>query len=182
MTSQPGRTPETGTPPAAPGPGAGRRPAGVPSQWQLVLPLTLLIILGLAGLRGVVTKPRWNGPLHQYGVITGVALEAVLIILLVIVFRRRAAAARALTYNAVAAKLREVHILAILTAMIGVVIVVGIALHLHAFDRTVNPKGSALAGRPPTLKLPTPPSQHTTSIHVSPAALLWALIILVLLA
>ena len=72
----------------------------MPGQWQLVLPLTLLIILGLAGLRGVVVPPRYNGPLHQDGAAIGVALEVVLAALLVVIFRRRAAAQRVLTYNA----------------------------------------------------------------------------------
>ena len=43
-----------------------------------LLPLTLLIILGLAGLRGAVAAPRWNGPLHRDGLVVGLALEVVL--------------------------------------------------------------------------------------------------------
>ena len=34
-----------------------------------MLPLALLIILGLAGLRGAVTKPSWDGPLHRDGLV-----------------------------------------------------------------------------------------------------------------
>jgi Domain of unknown function (DUF4129) len=157
------------------------RPGGVPGQWQLVLPLTLLIILGLAGLRGVVVKPRWNGPLHQDGVAIGIALEAVLITLLTITFRRRAAAARAVTYNAVAAKLREVLILAIITAMIGVVIAVVIGVHLYQFTPKTRPNNTATVPAP-TLKVPRPGSQHPATLHISTAALLWVLVIVVLLA
>ena len=158
------------------------RPGGVPGQWQLVLPLTLLIILGLAGLRGVVVKPRWNGPLHQDAVAIGIALEAVLIALLTITFRRRAAAARALTYNAVAAKLREILILAIITAMIGVVIAVVIGLHLYLFNPKPNPQGKTGVEPQPSLKLRPPGSQHASAVHIPTAAVLWALIIVVLLA
>ena len=158
------------------------RPGGVPGQWQLVLPLTLLIILGLAGLRGVVVTPRWNGPLHQDGVAIGIALEAVLIALLTVTFRRRAAAARAPTYNAVAAKLREILILAIITAMIGVVIAVSIGLHLHLFNPKIKPRAKPSGVPQPSLKLPRPGSQHPATLHISTAALLWVLVIVVLLA
>ena len=158
------------------------RPGRVPGQWQLVLPLTLLIILGLAGLRGVVVTPRWNGPLHQDGVAIGIALEAVLIALLMITFRRRAAAARAQTYNAVAAKLREVLILAIITAMIGVVIAVVIGLHLYLFNPKTKPQAKPSGPPLPTVKLPRPGSQHASAVHIPAAALLYALIIVVLLA
>ncbi|MGH3151706.1 MAG: DUF4129 domain-containing protein [Streptosporangiaceae bacterium] len=157
------------------------RPGRVPGQWQLVLPLTLLIILGLAGLRGVVVKPRWNGPLHQDGVAIGIALEAVLIALLTIMFRRRAAAARAQTYNAVAVKLREILILAIITAMIGVVIAVVIGVHLYLFTPKTRPNNAATVPAP-TLKVPRTGSQHPATLHISTATLLWALIIVVLLA
>jgi hypothetical protein len=168
MTSrQPGNAPQTG---------------GVTGQWQLVLPLTLLIILGLAGLRGVVVTPRWNGPLHQDGVAIGVALEVVLVTLLVITFRRRAAAQRTQTYNLVAAKLREILILVIIIGMIGVVVAVLTALHLHSFNPKTKPNGKPLGGPPPTLKLPRPGSQHASAVHFPLAALLYALIIVVLLA
>jgi hypothetical protein len=158
------------------------RPGGVPGQWQLVLPLTLLIILGLAGLRGVVVTPRWNGPLRQDGVAIGIALEAVLITLLMITFRRRAGAARAQTYNVVAAKLREILILAIITAMIGVVIAVSIGLHLHLFKPKTKPQGKTSVEPQPSLKLHPPGSQHPATLHISTAALLWVLVIVVLLA
>ena len=183
MTSrQPGSAPETDGPAAAPGSRAGRGPGGVPGQWQLVLPLTLLIILGLAGLRGVVVTPRWNGPLHQYGVAIGVALEVVLITLLMVMFRRRAAAQRAQADNAVAAKLREVLILIIITGLIGVVIAVIIGLHLYLFTPKPAPKSTFRGAPLPTPKPPPPGSQHASAVHIPVAALLYALIIVVLLA
>ena len=159
------------------------RPGRVPGQWQLVLPLTLLIILGLAGLRGAVVTPRWNGPLHQDGVAIGVVLEVVLITLLVVLFRRRAAAQRAQDYDAVAAKLRDVLILVIITGMIGVVIAVIIGLHLYLFNPRVNPQGKATAGAPlPTVRQPRPGSEHSPAVHIPVTALLYALVIVVLLA
>ena len=65
-------------------PGGGSRPAPA-EQWLVrLLPLVLLIILGLAGLRGTVATPRWDGPLHRDGVAVGIAIEVVLITLLLI--------------------------------------------------------------------------------------------------
>src|SRR6266496_4096310 len=56
---------------------AGARHRLVPApRWPaLVLPLTLLIIVGLAGLRGEITGLRWDGPLHGDAVVVGLALE-----------------------------------------------------------------------------------------------------------
>jgi hypothetical protein len=46
-----------------------RQPGAAPTgqYWLRLLPLALLIILGLAGLRGAVAAPRWDGPLHRDG-------------------------------------------------------------------------------------------------------------------
>ena len=162
-------------------PAASRKAGKGPRSVSWLLPLTLLIILGLAGLRGVVVTPRWNGPLHQDGVAIGIALEAVLIALLTITFGRRAAAARAQTYNAVAVKLREILILTLIAAMIGVVIAVVIGVHLYLFTPKTRPNNTATVPAP-TLKVPRPGSQHPATLHISTAALLWALIIVVLLA
>jgi len=53
-----------------------RQPGATPQDWLLrLLPLTLLILVGLAGLRGTVGAPRWNGPLHRDAVAVGVVLE-----------------------------------------------------------------------------------------------------------
>jgi len=152
------------------------RPGGVPGQWQLVLPLTLLIILGLAGLRGVVVTPRWNGPLRQDGVAIGIALEAVLIALLTITFRRRAAAARAPTYNAVAAKLRGVLIPLLGAAMVAVVVVILTGLHLHVFTPKARKPVTAPSGGLP--KLPKPRAAGAGSSFTIPLAdLLYGLLV-----
>ena len=68
-------------------------------QLARLLPLALLVVLAIVGLRGTVPAPRWNGPLRAEGVAIGIALEVVLGVLLVITLRRdraerQAAAAR----------------------------------------------------------------------------------------
>jgi hypothetical protein len=98
-------------------PGTGPRAASGP--WPLVLPLALLIILGMAGLRGTVTQPHWNGPLRHDGLAAGLALESVLGVLLVITIRRRSASLAAQTVNEVAAKLRSVLIFTLSAGMIA---------------------------------------------------------------
>ncbi len=68
---QPGTTGHQGTPDSGP------RPA-LAQQWLVrLLPLALLIILGLAGLRGAVATPRWDGPLHSDGLVGSALLRLV---------------------------------------------------------------------------------------------------------
>ena len=63
-------------------------------QIARLLPLVLLVILVVAGLRGEVAAPRWNGPLKADGVAIGLALEVILGALLIVILRRDAAARR----------------------------------------------------------------------------------------
>jgi Domain of unknown function (DUF4129) len=64
-------------------------------QIARLLPLVLLVVLVIAGLRGPVPAPRWNGPLKAYGVAIGIALEVVFGTLLLVVRRWDAAEASA---------------------------------------------------------------------------------------
>src|SRR6516164_4380282 len=118
MSSQPGTTGRAGTPGDTGGPHDGQTPEGAPRRafdqaWPLVLPLALLIILGLAGLRGTVAAPKWSGSVRHDGVAVGLVLEVILGVLLLLTYRRRSRAVRATTLsdvpaNDVAAKLRGV--------------------------------------------------------------------------
>src|SRR5438093_1053219 len=77
---------ESGEPGHAEAPGEGsekpdggeRAGAGLTAQdWLVgVLPVALLIVVGLAGLRGAVGTLQWDGPLHRDAVVVGVVLEA----------------------------------------------------------------------------------------------------------
>ena len=157
----------------------GTAPRAASGPWPLVLPLALLIILGMAGLRGAVTQPHWNGPLRHDGLAAGLALEAVLGVLLVITIRRRSASLAAQTVNEVAAKLRSVLIFMLSAGMIAVAVVIIIGLHLHLFTQAAKP--SAVTHLPTRKALPRT-SQHPSTFHVPVAPLLYALLILVLLA
>jgi hypothetical protein len=173
-------TPDGGTP------DGGRRPAwGQP--WPLVLPLALLIILGMAGLRGSVTQPRWNGPLHHDGTAIGLALEVVLGVLLVMTLRRRSASLRtppgnAVAGNAVAGKLRGVLIFVLSGGMIAVAVGVIVGLHLGLFPSAPALPPNPVKPRPlPTRKLP-PSLPHLAPSHFPVAPLLYGLLIVTLLA
>ena len=61
-------------------------------QIARLLPLVLLVVLVIAGLRGVVPAPGWNGPLKAYGVAIGIVLEVIFGALLLVVRNRDAAA------------------------------------------------------------------------------------------
>ena len=117
-----------------------------------LLPLMLLIILGLAGLRGAVATPRWDGPLHRHGLVVGLALEVVLGALLVITIWRRSAGvdaqrAGATTVSAVAVKLRGVLIFVLTAGMIAVVVALFFGLGLHLFTAKSSQAGHPAPSR-----------------------------------
>jgi hypothetical protein len=150
------------------------------------VPLALLIILGLAGLRGTVTPPHWDGPLRHDGAVIGLVLEVILGVLLLLATRRRSRAARAamldgVPVSEVVAKLRGVLILALGTAMIGVAIGIVVSLHLHLPPpRPPKPGFSASPRASLRVRLPTGGSQ--SSFHVPVAAILYGFLIALLVA
>jgi hypothetical protein len=166
----------------------GPPPSG--SLWLVrVLPLAFLIMLGLAGLRGAVAKPQWDGPWQRDGIVIGLVLELVLGILLVITVRRRARLARTALaggpVNSVAVKLRGVLIFMLSTGMVAVAVTILIALHLHVFTikpgrRPVHPSPSTEPSSSPS---PLPlPSQHPSTFHIPAAALYTVLVVLLVAA
>jgi Domain of unknown function (DUF4129) len=161
-----------------PGPSAGPGPS-----WPLVLPLTLLVILGLAGLRGAVTRPRWNGPLRHDGLVIGLALEVILGILLLLTYRRRARAMRGdVPVNDVAAKLRGFLVLVLGAGMIAVAVAIFFSLHLR-LGGGVQPKPTVSVKPTPTLKsLPPQGPQHGASFHVPLTVILYVLLVVLLVA
>ncbi len=145
-----------------------RQPGAAPQDWLLrLLPLALLIILGLPGLRGAVTSPRWDGPLHRDGVVIGLALEVVLGTLLLITIGRRSASqdtptAGPAAVNAVAVKLGGVLIFVLSAGMIAVAVTIFVGLHLHLFtakpSQPIRPPGAT--AKPKTTALPQGSLRH----------------------
>ena len=187
MTSQPGTTGRTGTArdTGQPRRGGPRRAADL--SWPLVLPLTLLIILGLAGLRGTVTGPRWNGPLRHDATVIGIALEVILGVLLALTVRRRSKASRAAMVsggptNDVPAKLRGVLIFVLGAGMIAVAVGIIVSLHLRVPPPPLPTTSSSAKPRPTLSVRPRPGSQGPASFHVPVTAILYALLIVALVA
>jgi hypothetical protein len=160
-------------------------------QVARVLPLALLVVLAIAGLRGVVTAPRWNGPLKADGVAVGIALEVIFGALLLVVRSRDAAARRAagsLPYDAAGQRdidppqaLRFTLTSVLIACMLGVGVVLLTDLHLHFFSKP----------RP----LPLPPAKLRTtvrplpksgggsgSLHIPLGPILYALLIIAIVA
>ncbi|MGH3199876.1 MAG: DUF4129 domain-containing protein [Streptosporangiaceae bacterium] len=179
MTSEPGTTglgtaSDTGTSETGPRTGPG-------SSWRLVLPLALLIILGLAGLRGTVTAPKWNGPLRHDSVVIGLALEVVLGVLLMLAVQRRSRALRGavrgeVPVNEVATKLRGVLIFVLGAGMIAVAVATD---NLSARPR-VSRTGPRISSHGPVHHVK--PVKQPPGAHFPLAAGLYGLLIVVLVA
>jgi len=156
-----------------------------------LLPLVLLVVLVIAGLRGAVAAPRWNGPLKSDGVPIGLALEVVLGALLVVTLRRDGAARRAarrLPYTDADTEveppvaLRWVLRYVLGASMIAVAVVLISNLHLHYFGK---PRATKLPTIP-KLKIPSPspstaPARGWT-LHIPWGPILYGLLVLVLVA
>ena len=156
-----------------------RQPGATPQHWPLrLLPLALLIILGLAGLRGAVATPRWDGPLHRDGVAVGIALEVVLLILFLVTIRRTESGSQ----EEVPRKLRSLLRFALGAGAVAVAVATLAGLQLHLFTLTAKPpRGSAAPAAPPQPALRPGPA-HGSVFHIPVAALLYTLLIVVLLA
>ena len=160
-------------------PGGGGRAAGLTAQDWLVrlLPVALLIVVGLAGLRGAVGALRWDGPLHQDAVVLGVVLEVVIVTLFVIVLVRHARGSQEPT----AVKLRAVLLLVLGAGAIGAAVLMLAGLNL---------KGLGSAPRLPSIGHPTatpsssfrPHPGSGSAVHFPATVLLYALLVVVLLA
>jgi hypothetical protein len=155
-----------------------------------VLPVTLLIIVGLAGLRGEVTRPRWDGLLHRDPVVVGLALGVVLGIMLMITTRRMATRAHARPVNAasagaVAARLRQVLAFVLSTGMIAVAVTTLVGLHQHLFSGPARARPGQADSTAPASPA-TRPGWHFfftfSSLHLRvTGALLYGLLVVVLL-
>jgi len=158
-------------------------------QLARLLPLGLLVVLAIVGLRGAVPRPRWNGPLRPEGVAIGLALEVVLGVLLVITLRRDAAARRAaarLPYSeandeiTVPAGLRFTlkWVLGLGMVAVGVLLITNIHLHLFIKPTALKPPRVSLKPQPP----PSMPASRGAPFHIPLGPILYGLLVLALVA
>ena len=181
MTSrQPGTTPPgtTGHVGTADGAGDHGKPALTAQDWLLrLLPLTLLVVAGLAGLRGAVGGLQWDGPLHRDALVVGAVLEVVIVTMLVILLIRHRSGSQETT----AVKLRGVLLYLLAAGGVAIAVLTAAGLHLHVFTRVRRPR---------IIRVPVPTFSGTIRPRPGPGAappisltvLLYVLLVAVLLA
>jgi Domain of unknown function (DUF4129) len=160
-------------------------------QIARLLPLVLLVILVVAGLRGEAPVPRWNGPLKADGVAIGLALEVILAVLLTVTLRRDATARRAAERRPYAGEDLDIEPSAALrftlkwllgACMVAVAVVLISDLHLHFLTRGKLPPTAPLKGKP---KPPPPLPEHGGggwTVHIPWAPILYGLLVIALVA
>src|ERR1700729_2102333 len=155
-------------------------------QIARLLPLVLLVILIVAGLRGEASVPRWNGPLKADGVAIGLALEVILAVLLTVTLgrdraARRAAERRPYTGENIdiepSAALRFILKWVLGACMVAVAVVLISDLHLHFLTKGKLPPTTPLKGKP---KPPPPLRAHGGggwALHIPWAPILYGLLV-----
>jgi hypothetical protein len=156
-------------------------------QIARVAPLVLLVVLVIAGLRGVVPAPRWNGPLRADGLAVGIALEVVFGVLLVIV-RVREAAAGSQPFREPGEQdpqppqaLRFVLSYLLGACMIAVGVIMLTDLHLHFFSQP-RPLPSQ---KPKPIITPKTPPAHSSGdwrVHIPFGTILYTLLVIAIVA
>ena len=155
-------------------------------SWAVrTVPLVLLLILALAGLRGSIAAPRWSGPMHTAGIGVGVALIVVLTVLLVITWLRRR---RALTRPEsgaeadVAAKLRGVLLTVLSLGIATTAVLLIYAAHLHVFNGKPRPRPGQRAAAPQPAPSPRRLAPGRSEIFSLPLTdILYGLLVLALI-
>lgn len=157
-------------------------------QLARLLPLALLVVLAMAGLRGVVPTARWNGPLKAEGVAVGVALEVVFGVLLVITVRRDRAKRRADALRPLSEADEEISVPAALRftlkwllglSMLGIAALLISNLHFHIFGASHSRKLPKF-NFGPQRKLP--PAQRGAPVVLPLGPILYGLLVLALVA
>lgn len=154
-------------------------------QFARLLPLALLLLLAMLGLRGETAAPAWDGPLKAHGVLIGLILEAVFAVLIAVTRVRETAARRAARsatsedaadHPDVPGALRWVLTRVLGAGMLAVAAMLLLNLNLHVFTGARPRQPPALRLHPPT-KLPTPGNTVPVRVHVPLDEILYALLI-----
>jgi hypothetical protein len=159
-------------------------------QIARLLPLGLLVLLVIAGLRGAVPAPGWNGPLRAYGTVIGIGLEVLCGALLIVIRVRATAAGREAERRPYSAEVRDIEPAAALRytlsyvlglCMIAIAVVLVTNLHLHFFTRPNAPSSPPLS----RLKVPlrsSGPGGGGFTFHIPLGPILYGLLVVALVA
>jgi len=157
-------------------------------QLARLLPLALLVVLAIAGLRGALPSLRWDGPLRTDSVPIGIALEVVLGALLIVTVRRERAARAARqqrVYRAgddeitVPGALRFVlrYVLGMGMIAVAVLLITGVHLHFFIKPHTLSVPKTLLKPRPrPPAVIPVAPILYGLLIAALVAAVVLSII------
>ena len=161
-------------------------------QIARLLPLVLLVVLVIAGLRGAVPAPRWNGPLKAYGIAIGIALEVVFGALLLVVRRRDAAAGRAawsVPYDATAGakdieppqalRLTLKYLLPVCMLGIAIALIADSQMHFFVKPRSLPP---VVPSSKPRTSLKPQLGSGGWNLHIPLGPILYALLIVAVAA
>jgi Domain of unknown function (DUF4129) len=158
-------------------------------QIARLLPLGLLVVLVIVGLRGAVPAPRWTGPLKAYGIAIGIALEVIFAVLLIVLRARDAAGRRAAESRPYSAEEQDIepqealrftlkYVIGLAMLAIGAVLVTD--LHLHFFSRPGSLPPSLRRKSPP--KLPPSSGGGGWAFHIPLGPILYGLLVIALVA
>ncbi len=159
-------------------------------QIARLLPLGLLVLLVIAGLRGAVAAPGWNGPLRAYGTVIGIGLEVLCGALLIVIRVRATAARREAGRRPYSAEVRDIEPAAALRytlsyvlgpCMIAIAVVLVANLHLHFFASPTGQSPSPLSKPKPPLRSSGPGGGGFT-FHIPLGPILYGLLVVVLVA
>ena len=161
-------------------------------QIARLLPLALLVVLVIVGLRGVVPAPGWTGPLRAYGVAIGIALEVIFGASLFVVRARDRVARRAAEvkpYDPATLNkdfeppqaLRFTLTWVISMCMLLVAVAVIANLHLHFFAAAKLPPRHSPILRP-SLKQQLQRGGGGGGVHIPLGPILYALLVIAIVA
>ena len=158
-------------------------------QIARLLPLGLLVVLVIAGLRGAVPAPGWNGPLRAYGTPIGIALEVLCGGLLIVVRVRERAERRAAERRPYSAEEQDIepqealrftlkYVLGM--SMLAIAVVLISNLHLHFFTKPSH----QLPPVPKHSVQTAPPRQGGGgfTLHIPLGPILYGLLVVALIA
>ena len=158
-------------------------------QVARLLPLVLLVVLVIAGLRGAVPAAGWTGPLARDYVPVGIALEVILITLLAVV-RVREHRARALAdarpaedtgvEPGTALRYALTFLLGISVLTVAGALFADLNLHFTNHPKPIKPPSALHKGKPTSA--PTHALVPNSHLNVPFAAIGYALLVVVILA